>query len=73
MKIQSIQNLALPVDAVFVIVGAAVWVQSGVNKFKYKMVELGQENGDRIEIRTGLKTGDIVKSWSIPLEQRIYI
>ena len=54
-------KLSLPVDAVIRDSrGAAVWVQSGVNKFKYKMVELGQENGDRIEIKSGLKTGDIV-------------
>ncbi|MFI5154943.1 MAG: efflux RND transporter periplasmic adaptor subunit [Chitinophagales bacterium] len=54
-------TLSLPVDAVIRDShGASVWLQSGVNKFKYVMVELGRENGDRIEIRTGLKTGDIV-------------
>ena len=54
-------SLSLPSDAVIRDShGAAVWVQSGNNKFKYVMVELGQENGDRIEIKSGLKTGDIV-------------
>ena len=34
-----------------------VWVQSGKNKFKMKMVETGLESSERIEIKSGLETG----------------
>jgi Cu(I)/Ag(I) efflux system membrane fusion protein len=37
-----------------------VWVQSGKNSFKMKMVETGLESGDRIEIKSGLQNGDVV-------------
>jgi len=40
--------------------GASVWIQTGANKFKYIMVELGLEGNDRIEIKSGLKAGDVV-------------
>ena len=40
--------------------GATVWVQSGPNTFKSKMVVTGLENNDRIEIKSGLNSGDVV-------------
>jgi len=54
-------TLSLPVDAVIrENQSASVWIQTGNNKFKYKMVELGLESNDRIEIKSGLKAGDVV-------------
>lgn len=61
--IKSVQRktLALPLDAVLRDgIGATVWVLSGQNSFVSKMVETGLETEDRIEIRSGLKAGDIV-------------
>ena len=53
--------LSLPADAVIRNSrGASVWIQTGKNKFKYKMVELGLENNDQVEIKSGLKAGDVV-------------
>ncbi len=37
-----------------------VWVQSGKNSYKMKMVETGLESGDRLEIKSGLQNGDVV-------------
>lgn len=37
-----------------------VWVQSGKNSFKIKMVQIGLESGDRLEIKSGLEEGDVV-------------
>ena len=54
-------SLSLPVDAVIRdSKGASVWVQIKGNKFKYKMVEIGLEGNDRVEIKSGLKDGDVV-------------
>jgi Cu(I)/Ag(I) efflux system membrane fusion protein len=51
----------LPVDAVIRdSKGATVWVQSGKNKFKSKMVELGAEANNQIEIKSGLLPDDLV-------------
>ena len=53
--------MTLPVDAVLRDGRmATVWVRSGKNTFKNKMVETGLETGDRIEIRSGLQNGDVV-------------
>ena len=53
--------LTLPAEAVIRDEkGATVWVQSGHNTFKSKMVVTGLENNDRIEIKSGLNAGDIV-------------
>ena len=61
IKNRKYNSLSLPVDAVIRDNrGASVWIQTGNNKFKYKMVEVGLENNDRIEIKSGLKAGDIV-------------
>lgn len=53
--------LSLPIDAVIRDgKGAAVWVQTVKNTFKNMMVEVGMETGDRIEIKSGLKEGDVI-------------
>lgn len=55
------KTLTLPLDAVLRDGQAAtVWIKSGENSFVSKMVEIGLETEDRIEIRSGLKPGDIV-------------
>ena len=59
----TVQNMhanvfSLPTDAVIrASHGAAVWVQTGHNQFKHKIVELGLENSDRVEISPGFKKG----------------
>ncbi|WP_411275157.1 efflux RND transporter periplasmic adaptor subunit [Daejeonella sp.] len=54
-------SFTLPVDAVIRDSnGATVWVQSGKNRFKSKMVELGAEANNKIEIKSGLLPGDLV-------------
>ena len=54
-------SLSLPTDAVIRdSKGASVWVLIKGNKFKYKMVEIGLESKDRVEIKSGLKDGDVV-------------
>ena len=54
-------SLTLPLDAVLRDgMGATVWIKSGPNSFLSKMVETGLETEDRIEIKSGLKTGDVV-------------
>lgn len=53
--------LSLPMDAVIRDEkGATVWVQTGKNTFKNKMVTIGMESGDRIEITYGLTQGEAV-------------
>jgi Cu(I)/Ag(I) efflux system membrane fusion protein len=53
--------LTLPVDAVIRDAqGATVWIKTGDNTFKSKMVDLGLESDDRIEITNGLNSGDVV-------------
>ena len=53
--------LSLPIDAVIRDgKGATVWVQTEKNTFKNKMVEVGMETGDWIEIKSGLKEGDVI-------------
>jgi Cu(I)/Ag(I) efflux system membrane fusion protein len=55
------KSLSLPTDAVIRDnKGASVWVQVKGNKFKYKMVEIGLESKDRVEIKSGLKDGEVV-------------
>ena len=53
--------LSLPMDAVIRDAkGATVWVETGKNTFKNKMVTVGMESGDRIEITSGLTQGEAV-------------
>ena len=54
-------SLRLPIDAVIRDAkGATVWVNSGNNTFKSKMVEVGAEANNFIEIKNGLLSGDLV-------------
>jgi Cu(I)/Ag(I) efflux system membrane fusion protein len=51
-----------------------VWVKSGKNSYKIKMVTTGLESGDRIEIKSGLQgwrwwSGN---KWRLPAQQRIH-
>jgi Cu(I)/Ag(I) efflux system membrane fusion protein len=53
--------LSLPIDAVLRDEkGSSVWVMTGENTFKNKMVTVGSESNDRIEITYGLKEGEAV-------------
>jgi membrane fusion protein, copper/silver efflux system len=61
IKSREIKTLTLPTDAVLRDGKMnTVWVQSGKNSFKMKMVDIGLESGDRIEIKSGLQNGDVV-------------
>ncbi len=54
-------NLSLPVDAVLRDdKSASVWIKTSTNTFQNKMVTVGMETDDRIEIKSGLKTGDVI-------------
>lgn len=55
------RSLTLPIDAVIRDGnGATIWIKTANNTFKSVMVQTGLENDDRIEIRSGLKAGDVV-------------
>lgn len=55
------KTLTLPIDAVIRDgKGATVWIQTSDKTFKSVMVQTGLESDDRIEIKSGLKIGDIV-------------
>jgi Cu(I)/Ag(I) efflux system membrane fusion protein len=55
------QSLTLPVDAVIQeSKGATVWLQTGKNTFKSKMVQTGMEDDGLVEIKSGLQMGDVV-------------
>jgi Cu(I)/Ag(I) efflux system membrane fusion protein len=61
LKSRAGNALTLPIDAVLRDGQMAmVWVQTGNNTYKRKMVETGLESGDRIEITSGLQNGDVV-------------
>lgn len=61
IKGKQVNTLTLPSDAVLrVRKEASVWVQTGKNSFKSKMIQIGMEDGDRVEIKSGLQPGDIV-------------
>ncbi|MBC5774680.1 efflux RND transporter periplasmic adaptor subunit [Pontibacter sp. KCTC 32443] len=54
-------SLSLPTDAVIRDEkGAHVWVQSGKDTFKARMVTLGEESADNVAILSGLKENDKV-------------
>jgi len=54
-------SLTLPADAVIRNEKMnSVWIQIDKNSFKNVMVETGLENGDRVEIKSGLKEGDVI-------------
>lgn len=51
----------LPADAVIRDSrGATVWIKTAKNTFKVKMIEIGEEMENRIEIKQGLSPGDLV-------------
>ncbi|MEO7802678.1 MAG: efflux RND transporter periplasmic adaptor subunit [Ginsengibacter sp.] len=53
--------LSLPIDAVLRDEkGSSVWIMTGKNTFKNKMVTAGAESNDRVEITYGLKEGEAV-------------
>lgn len=63
VKVQtaSRNSLTLPTDAIIREADAAiVWVQTGKNKFKSRMVTTGLESDGLTEVQTGLTAGDIV-------------
>lgn len=61
IKNPSVHSITLPADAVIRdSKSATVWVQTGKNTFTSKMVEIGIENENRIEIKSGLDIKDIV-------------
>lgn len=61
LKGRQTNSLSLPTDAVLRNAnGASVWVMTGQNTFRNKMVTAGMESGDRIEITNGLKKGEAV-------------
>lgn len=61
LKSRQHSMLSLPIDAVLREGKAAtVWVQTGKNMYQNRMVTTGMETGDLIEIKSGLKAGDII-------------
>jgi Cu(I)/Ag(I) efflux system membrane fusion protein len=61
LKNKQRNSLTLPVDAVIRSEKhSIVWIEIDKNTFKSVMVETGLESGDRIEIKNGLKEGDVV-------------
>lgn len=53
--------LSLPIDAVLRNAGgASVWVETAKNTFENKMVTVGMETGERIEVTSGLTEGEFV-------------
>lgn len=61
IKGQQTNSLSLPMDAVLRTGNSTtVWVQTGVNTFKNKMVTTGVETNERIAITDGLQPGEVV-------------
>jgi len=68
------KSLTLPINAVIRDgKGATVWVKTGLHSYKNKMVEVGLESEDRIEIKSGLSAGDVVVVSGAYLLQSEYI
>lgn len=61
LKGKQVNALTLPSDAVLRDgTGASVWLQTGSRTFKSRMIKIGMEDGDRVEVKSGLQPGDIV-------------
>ncbi len=74
LKSREHSSLTLPIDAVLRDGrGATVWVKTGAHSFKNKMVQVGLESNDRIEIISGLKTGEVIVISGTYLLQSEYI
>ena len=74
LKNRQRNSLTLPVDAV--IRGEKmnmVWIEIDKNTFKSVMIETGLESNDRIEIKSGLKEGDVVVTTGAYLINSEYI
>ena len=55
------QTLTLPTGAIIQeSKGATIWLQTGPNTFKSKMIDIGMEDNGFIEIKSGLQAGDVV-------------
>jgi membrane fusion protein, copper/silver efflux system len=68
------KTISLPLDAVLRSAGmSSVWVQTGSNRFRNKMVETGLESEGMIEIKSGLGEGEIVVVRGAYLLQSEYI
>jgi Cu(I)/Ag(I) efflux system membrane fusion protein len=66
--------LTLPIDAVLRNSNMAmVWVQTASNTFKTRKVELGLESDDMIEIKSGIKDGDVIVTQGVYLLNSEYI
>jgi Cu(I)/Ag(I) efflux system membrane fusion protein len=66
--------LALPIDAVLQDGKMSmVWLQTSQNKFRSAMVETGIASGDMIEIKSGIKSGDVVVTSGAYLLQSEYV
>ena len=54
-------SLTLPTDAIIrESKGSTVWIQTGKNKFRSRMVTTGLENDRKVEVVSGLKEGDAI-------------
>ena len=74
IKNKMINALTLPIDAVLRDGKMnVVWVKSAKNAYKIKMVTTGLESGNRIEIKSGLTTGDVVVTGGAYLINSEYI
>ncbi|MBY0479587.1 MAG: efflux RND transporter periplasmic adaptor subunit [Chitinophagaceae bacterium] len=61
IKGKQVNTLTLPSDAVLRTgTGTSVWVQTGDHSYKSRMVTIGMQDGDKVEIKSGLQSGDIV-------------
>lgn len=59
IKGKEVNILTLPSDAVLrTATGTYVWIQTGAGSFKSIMVEIGMEDGDRVQIKSSLQSGD---------------
>jgi membrane fusion protein, copper/silver efflux system len=74
LRSPQIKTLTLPIDAVIRDgKGATIWIRTGAHSFKNKMVTVGLESDDMIEIKSGLNAGDVVVITGAYLLQSEYI
>ena len=74
IKNKDVKALTLPSDAVLRDGKMnVIWLHTGKNIFKMKMVETGLESGDRIEIKSGIQNGDVVVMRGAYLLQSEYV
>jgi Cu(I)/Ag(I) efflux system membrane fusion protein len=74
IKNKDVKALTLPADAVLRDGKMnVIWLHTGKNIFKLKMVETGLESGDRIEIKSGIQNGDVVVMRGAYLLQSEYV